>query len=32
MKMEILSNVKKEQECGHGNIHILQMVPLLIQN
>ena len=25
-------NAKREQACGHGNIHILQMVPLLIQN
>ena len=25
MKMETLSNVKKEQECGHGNIHTLQI-------
>ena len=32
MPAAISQNAKREQACGHGNIHILQMVPLLIQN
>ena len=32
MKMETLSNVKKEQECGHGNIRTAKKERLLIRS